>query len=441
MIWNRELECLSRADLGRLQAERLRATVERAAHRVNFYRDAFGRKGIGPSEIRSAEDVAKLPFTRKTDFRDTYPFGLFAVPREEVVRIHASSGTTGKPTVVGYTRADIEVWAEVCARSLAAAGARPGDAFQNAYGYGLFTGGLGMHYGGERMGLAVIPVSGGNTERQLLLIRDLRPRIVACTPSYALVLGDALRASGSSEHSVESFVLGAEPWTEEMRGRIEELWGADAVNIYGLSEVIGPGVSCECVEAKHGSHVFEDHFLAEIVRPGDETPLPHGEVGELVLTTLTKQAVPVIRYRTGDLCSLDPEPCACGRTHVRMSRVVGRVDDMIIIRGINVFPSQVESALVAFAELSAHYQLVVEREGHLDALTVRSEVTEAFAGRLGPAALEAGGGEVEGLVRRIGERLTAVTTLHSIEVRLVSPGELPRSEGGKLRRVVDRRKL
>jgi phenylacetate-CoA ligase len=323
----------------------------------------------------------------------------------------------------------------VCARSLAAAGAVPGDVFQNAYGYGLFTGGLGMHYGGERMGLTVIPVSAGNTERQILLLQDLRPRIFACTPSYALALAEALAERGidATGLGLATLILGAEPWTEEMRGRIEAAFAAHAVNIYGLSEVIGPGVSCECVEVKHGSHVFEDHFLPEIVDPETGEPKAPGEIGELVLTSLTKEALPIVRYRTGDLCSLDLEPCACGRTLARMSRIVGRADDMLIIRGVNLFPTQVEAVLVEFADLSPHYRLLVRREGELDAIAIEVEVTAELHGRAAESGLEP-------LRRDIGRRLAGVTMLTNVDIRFVAPGTLPRSEGGKLRRVVDERK-
>jgi len=400
---------------------------------VAFYRQAFEREGVRPEQIRTLADLRRLPWTRKTDLRDHYPFGLFAVPRDQVVRLHASSGTTGKPTVVGYTRADLQVWAEVCARCLAAGGGRPGDVFHNAYGYGLFTGGLGMHYGAELMGMTVVPVSGGNTERQLLLIQDFQPRVIACTPSYMLTLAEAALARGLDPRRLplRFAVLGAEPWTEAMRRQIERLLPVRALNIYGLSEVIGPGVSNECVEAQQGSHVFEDHFLVEVVDPRSGEPLPPGQVGELVFTTLTKEALPVIRYRTGDLASLDPSPCRCGRTLARMSLVVGRTDDMLIIRGINVFPSQVESVVVQFPELSPHYQLRITRERTLDDLEVRIEVDPS---RDGGAAAD--GGAV--LEARVAERLRGVVGIH-IRVSVVPPGSLPRSEGGKLRRVIDER--
>jgi len=438
MIWNPVAETMARAELGALQRTRLADIVARVYARVPFYRDAFDRAGVRPEQVRSLDDLRRLPFTRKTDLRDHYPFGLFAVPLEQVVRVHASSGTTGKPTVVGYTRADLGVWAEVCARCLAASGARPGDVFHNAYGYGLFTGGLGMHYGAELLGLTVVPVSGGNTERQLLLIQDFHPRVSACTPSYMLTLAEAAASRGIDTQSLtlRSAVLGAEPWTEAMRRQIERVLPVKAVNIYGLSEVIGPGVSNECVEAQRGSHVFEDHFLVEAVDPQSGEPVRPGEVGELVFTTLTKEALPVVRYRTGDLASLDAAPCVCGRTHVRMSLVVGRTDDMLIVRGINVFPSQVEAAVVQFAELSPHYEVVVTRERTLDALEVRVEVAPAAAGS--PGLLEKDAPAAEALRQRVTERLRGVLGIVA-RVTLKAPGTLPRSEGGKLRRVVDER--
>ena len=438
MIWNRTAETMPRPGLEALQRQRLADLVARVYARVPFYRESFDRAGVRPEQIRSLDDLRRLPFTRKSDLRDHYPFGLFAVPLDQVVRVHASSGTTGKPTVVGYTRADLGMWAEVCARSLAASGARPGDLFHNAYGYGLFTGGLGMHYGAELLGMVVVPVSGGNTERQLLLLQDFRPRVIACTPSYMLTLAEAASSRGiDARHlSLRSAVLGAEPWTEAMRREIERVLPLKAVNIYGLSEVIGPGVSNECVEAQQGSHVFEDHFLVEAVDPATGEPVRPGEVGELVFTTLTKEALPVIRYRSGDLASLDPAPCVCGRTFVRMSLVVGRTDDMLIIRGINVFPSQVEAVVVQFPELSPHYQLLVTRERTLDALEVRVEVAPAAAASLG--ALEETGGPAGALRERIAERLRGVVGI-AARITLQAPGSLPRSEGGKLRRVLDQR--
>jgi len=441
MIWSPEFETMPRRELQRLQLERLQRIVRYVYERVEPYRRRMEEAGVRPDDIRSLEDLVRLPFMQKSDFRDHYPFGLFAVPLDQVVRIHASSGTTGKPTVVGYTRNDLEVWSEVCARSLAASGGRPGDVVQNAYGYGLFTGGLGIHYGAERMGMTVIPVSAGNTERQILLLQDFGAHILTCTPSYALTLAEALHARGvrPGQLRLRCGVLGAEPWTEQMRQQIEQTLGIDAVNIYGLSEVIGPGVSNECVEAKDGAHVFEDHFLVEVIDPNTAEPLPYGEAGELVFTTLTKEAVPVIRYRTGDIASLNPEPCRCGRTFVRMSRVVGRTDDMLIIRGINVYPSQVEAAIVGLPQLRPHYQLVVTRERTLDELEVRIEVDDLYFQAMG-GALDPEDERVQTLLRRVYDALYGVLGI-TARVTLVPPGALPRSEGGKLRRVVDLRSL
>ncbi|MDR7385818.1 MAG: phenylacetate--CoA ligase [Armatimonadota bacterium] len=440
MIWNPEAETMPRSQLERLQLERLQAVVRYVYERVAPYRRRMQEAGVSPEDVRHLQDVGKLPFTTKQDFRDHYPFGLFAVPRDQVVRIHASSGTTGKPTVVGYTRRDLQVWAELCARCLAASGAQPGDVFQNAYGYGLFTGGLGMHAGAELMGLVVVPASGGNTERQVLLLQDFGARVLACTPSYALTLAEALLDRGvqPGQLPLRYGVLGAEPWTDAMRKQIEEKLGIAAVNIYGLSEVIGPGVSNECVEERNGSHVFEDHFLVEVVDPRTGEPLPYGREGELVFTTLTKEALPVVRYRTGDIASLNPEPCRCGRTFVRMSRVLGRTDDMLVVRGINVYPSQVEAALVGIPQLSPHYQIVVTRERTLDELEVRIEVDPSFHRSLGTA--EPDSPELASLRRRAEQALYGVLNLHA-KVTLAAPGSLPRSEGGKLRRVVDQRKL
>ena len=440
MIWTVPAETMPREELAALQRARLQALAGRVYTRVPFYRQAFDRAGVRPEQVRSLDDLRRLPFTRKADLRDHYPFGMLAVPLDQVARIHASSGTTGKPTVVAYTRADLGVWAEVCARCLAASGARPGDVFHNAYGYGLFTGGLGMHYGGELLGLTVVPVSGGNTERQLLLIQDLEPRVIACTPSYLLTLAEAAAAHGLDPErlSLRFAVLGAEPWTEGMRREIERRLPVKAVNIYGLSEVIGPGVSNECVEEQRGSHVFEDHFLVEVLDPATGEPVPPGEPGELVFTTLTKEALPVIRYRTGDIASLDPSPCACGRTHARMSLVIGRTDDMLVIRGVNVFPSQVESVVVQVAGLSPHYQLIVTRERTLDEMEVRIEVAPSLVDAAG--LFDARAPAAEALRARVVEGLRGVTGL-GLQVTLVAPGTLPRSEGGKLRRVVDRRRL
>ncbi len=435
MIWNEAMETMPRAEIERLQSSRLRELAMRVHENVPFYQKKFREAGIEPASIESLADLTRLPFTVKSDLRDHYPFGLFATPMEQVIRIHASSGTTGKPTVVGYTRKDIQTWAEVCARCLALSGARPGEMLQNAYGYGLFTGGLGIHYGAEHMGVTVIPVSGGNTARQVMLIKDFSPHIITCTPSYALTLVDRLMAEGLdlSSLKLKTFILGAEPWTQEMRKAIEARIPVDAVNIYGLSEVIGPGVSNECVEAKNGSHVFEDHFIVEAIDPGTGEPVPDGNPGELVFTTLTKEAMPLIRYRTGDLASLDREPCVCGRTHARMSRIMGRIDDMLIIKGVNVFPSQIETVLVGMDGLAPHHQIIVTRAKHQDHLEVRVEVTDRFEGMPDTPAWK-------DLNTKIRQGLHEMLGLN-VQVTLLTPGALPRSEGGKLSRVVDKRDL
>lgn len=435
MIFEPDQETMPREELEALQLERLRSLVSYLRERVPFYRERLESVG----EIGSLADLGRLPFTRKTDLRDTYPFGLLAVPREECVRVHASSGTTGKPIIVAYTRDDVDLFARVNARVLAMAGGEPGMTLHNAYGYGLFTGGLGLHYGGERLGMTVVPVSGGMTERQLLLIEDLRPDVITCTPSYALMLAQAFAERGVAPEdiSLRFACVGAEPWTEGMRAQIDGGLGIRSTNIYGLSEIIGPGVSNECVEARNGSHVNEDHFLPEIVDPESGEPVPDGEEGVLVFTTLTKQALPLLRYWTGDITSLDREPCRCGRTLARMALIAGRTDDMIVVRGVNVYPTQVESVLLRVPELMPHYRLVVTREGTLDEVEVEVEVTESYfgssGGKLGSPAAQPLGSRVEQLIRE--------TIGTSMRVTLLAPGSGPRSEGGKLARVDDRRRL
>jgi phenylacetate-CoA ligase len=425
VIYEPETETLPRERLLSLQADRLRSLIDYVKERVPLYRKRLA--DAEPEDIASLDDLRQLPFTRKDDLRDTYPFGLLAVPREELVRIHASSGTTGKLTVVGYTAADVDLFAQVNARCLAMAGAEPRMTLHNAYGYGLFTGGLGLHAGGERLGMAVVPVSGGLTERQLMLIEDLRPDVIACTPSYALTLAQAFAERGVAPNqlSLRFAVLGAEPWTDEMRGEIDAGLGVASSNLYGLSEVIGPGVSCECVEARSGMHVNEDHFIPEIVDAERGEPVGEGEEGVLVLTTLTKQALPLIRYWTGDITSLSPEPCVCGRTLVRMGRIKGRADDMLIIRGVNVYPTQVEAALLQLPELSPNYRIVVSRTGTLDEAEVEVEVADELVG--------------DPNLRSRAERALRGTIGCSISVALQPPGTVPRSEGGKLQRVLDRR--
>lgn len=432
MILDIDQETLPREDLQALQLRRLRATVERCYQTITYYREAMDELGVKPHHIQSVADVRLLPFTKKENLRENYPFGMFAVPTDQVVRIHASSGTTGKPTVVGYTRRDIHTWARVMARSLSAAGLRPGDRLHNAYGYGLFTGGLGLHYGAEELGVMVTPVSGGQTQRQIMLIRDFEPTGLSCTPSYALNLAETAEdlKVDLRKLPLRVGVFGAEPWTEEMRYELESRLGIDAIDIYGLSEVIGPGVGIECIEAKDGLHVFEDHFLIEAVDVDTGEPIPYGESGEIVITSLTKEAFPILRYRTRDISILNPAPCRCGRTHVRMKRVTGRTDDMLIIRGVNVFPSQVEAILMQTETLSPFYQLEISREGNLDLLTVNVE---------GSPPLVAQGQEA---MDRVGLKAQKdIKDFIGVTARVVvrRTGDLPRSEG-KAVRVIDRRK-
>ena len=431
MIFEPALETMRREDLGRLQLERLRALIATVREHVPLYRERL--EHVEPGEIRSLDDLRYLPFTRKDDLRDTYPLGMLATPRRELARIHASSGTTGKPTVVAYTAADLDLLGLVNARTLAMGGAEPGMTLHNAYGYGLFTGGLGLHAGGEKLGLNVVPVSGGMTERQLTLIEDLRPDVIACTPSYALTLAQAFREKGvgADEISLRYALVGAEPWTEHMRAEIDAGLGVRCTNLFGLSEIIGPGVSCECVEARSGAHVNEDHFLPEIVDPESGAPVAEGEEGVLVLTTLTKEALPLIRYWTGDICSLSSSPCSCGRTLVRMGPIVGRSDDMLIVRGVNVYPSQVGSVLGRVPELSPHFGLVVRRLGTLDEVEVLAEPRPEVIAAL-----------TDDRVRELSERTAALirdTIGCTMAVTLVGPGEAPRSDGGKIQRVQDLR--
>jgi phenylacetate-CoA ligase len=440
MIFEPELETLPREQLRALQSERLQSLLAYVKERVPLYRKRLA--AVEPGDIASVDELRRLPFTRKADLRDTYPFGMFAVPREELSRIHASSGTTGKLTVVGYTAADLELFARVNARSLAMAGAQPGMLLHNAYGYGLFTGGLGLHDGGERLGMVLVPVSGGMTERQLMLIEDFRPDIISCTPGYALTLAQAFRERGvmPAQISLRYALLGAEPWSEAMRSEIDAGLGVRSTNIFGLSEVIGPGVACECVEERAGSHVNEDHFLPEVVDRETGQPLPEGEQGVLVFTTLTKQALPLIRYWTGDLASLSSAPCTCGRTLVRMSRITGRADDMLIIRGVNVFPTQVEAALLQLPELTPNYRIVITRSGTLDEAEVEIEVSEAFLREAGTDSLASELDHVRDLRSRAERRLQESIGC-TLLVSLKAPGTVPRSEGGKLQRVLDRRTL
>ncbi|RTG92142.1 phenylacetate--CoA ligase family protein [Thermus scotoductus] len=444
-MYQPELETLSREKLRALQEERLSNIVAYVYERVPFYRRLLDEAGVDPKGVRTLEDLPKLPFTKKDHLRENYPFGLFAVPRERLARIHASSGTTGKPTVVGYTKNDLQVFAEVVARSLAAAGAKPGMMLHNAYGYGLFTGGLGLHGGAEALGMTVVPVSSGMTERQLMLIQDFRPEVISCTPSYAQTLAEEFRKRGVSPEalSLEYAVLGAEPWTEAIRKQVDEGLGVRSTNIYGLSEIIGPGVANECVEERQGSHIWEDHFLPEVVDPDSGEPLPEGQVGVLVFTTLTKEAMPLLRYWTGDLTFLTYEACSCGRTHVRMGPILGRTDDMLIIRGVNVYPTQVEAVLSGIPEVEPYYQIVVRREGTLDEAELKVEVSEAFFQEIGRKALSDEVIEADHRLHALREKVAHKIKDSigvSMKVTLLAPGEAPRSEGGKLRRVLDLRK-
>lgn len=432
MIWNESIECASRGELERLQSERLVETVSRVYHAVPAYRHKMQEAGLVPGDIRGIEDLHKLPFTTKGDLRDNYPFGMFTVPMSEIVRVHASSGTTGKPTVVGYTRKDLHTWAEVVTRSLCMAGVHRNDIVQVAYGYGLFTGGLGLHYGTENLGATVIPISGGNTEKQILLMQDFGTTVIACTPSYALFLAEVMRDMGIAPGSLQLKVgiFGAEPWSENMRREIEQKLGLKAIDIYGLSEIIGPGVSCEC-EEQAGMHINEDHFLPEIIDPLSLEPVSPGERGELVFTTITKEGIPLIRYRTRDLTRLTYEKCACGRTLVRMEKCFGRSDDMLIIRGVNVFPSQIESVLLEMSETEPHYLLIVEREGTLDTLKLMVEVQEQFFSDEIKV--------LEALRRKITQKLQSTLGI-SVDVKLVEPKTIERT-AGKARRVIDNRKI
>ena len=431
-IFNMDFETMPREALESIQLSRLKTTLERVYATVPFYRENFKKAGITPSDINSLNDLQKIPFTVKQDLRDNYPYGMFAVPMENVVRIHASSGTTGLPTVVGYTRRDIETWSELMARSLAAGGATSKDIVHNAYGYGLFTGGLGVHYGAERLGASVIPVSGGNTKRQIVIMRDFKPTVLTGTPSYILHLAEVADEMGVSfkDLNFKCGVFGAEPWSEDMRADLESKLDLKAIDIYGLSEIMGPGVSIECREAQKGLHIFEDHFIAEIINPETGEVLPYGETGELVFTSITKEAFPIIRYRTRDITALNPEPCICGRTHVRMNKVSGRTDDMLIIRGVNVFPSQIESVIMKSDNIQPHYQLVVDRIDNLDTLTVKVEVDQSvFSDKI--RALQT---MSQKLTHDIKEYLGV-----SAKVKLVEPKTIERSQG-KAIRVIDNRK-
>ena len=424
-------ECMPRAELADLQLERLKKSLERAYAKVPHYRRKFDAAGVKVEHLRSFDDLDLFPFTMKSDLRDNYPFSMLAVPRQDLLRLHASSGTTGRPTVVGYTRSDLDLWSDLMARSLACAGARPGDIVHNAYGYGLFTGGLGIHNGAERLGCTVVPVSGGSTERQVTLLRDFGADVLCATPSYALNIAEVAGTMGVDMRSlpVRCGVFGAEPWSEALRHDLEARFGISAVDVYGLSEILGPGVACECSAGQNGLHGWEDHFLFEVIDPKTLQRLPMGTPGELVITTLTKEALPMIRYRTRDITRLTDEPCVCGRTHARIMRVTGRDDDMIIIRGVNVFPSQIEALLVGFPDLAPHYQIVLTREGPLDAMTVEVELVQGTAS------------DDHSLTRKAAEIRHHLKSMIGVtcSVLVQKSGAVPRSEG-KAVRVKDLRK-
>ncbi|NLN38015.1 MAG: phenylacetate--CoA ligase [Smithella sp.] len=435
MIYNEEFETLPREALEALQLKRLKQVTERLYHNVGFYKKSFDKAGVTPASIKTLDDLKHFPFTTKQDLRDNYPFGLFAAPMSSVVRLHASSGTTGASTVVGYTQHDIAIWSELMARCYTAAGLTKNDVIHNAYGYGLFTGGLGAHYGAEKIGASVIPMSGGNTRRQITILQDFRPTAICCTPSYALNLAEQARAMDVDLHSlsVRAGIFGAEPWSENMRAEIEKAMGLTAFNIYGLSEIMGPGVAMECAEARDGMHIFEDHFLAETIDPETGEVLPPGEEGELVFTTLTKEAFPLVRFRTRDITRLIPQPCRCGRTHIRMGRVMGRSDDMLIIRGVNVFPSQIEAVLVGVEGLEPHYRLIVDREGTLDTLEIQVELSEMlFSGADEIKVLQ----NIERQLKKDMKDYLGITAV----IKLVEPRTIERSEG-KASRIIDRRVL
>ncbi|MBM9614742.1 phenylacetate--CoA ligase [Desulfobulbus rhabdoformis] len=433
MMWVEEIESLPRAGLESIQLKRLQALVHRMYDNVLPYKKKMDQAGVKPGDIQSLKDLSKLPFTTKDDLRENYPFGLFATPMDDVIRIHATSGTTGKPAVVGYTQADINLWASVIKRCLTMAGVTRGDMVHNAYGYGLFTGGLGAHYGIEALGATVIPVSGGNSKRQISIMRDFGSTVLLSTPSYALNLADAIADVGvdPEELKLRVGIFGAEAWSENMREEVERKLGLKALDIYGLSEVIGPGVSMECTHSEKGMHILEDNFLPEIIDPDTLEVLPYGETGELVFTTLTKEAFPLIRYRTKDISRLFLEPCGCGRTLIRMEKVTGRTDDMLIIRGVNVFPSQVEHVLVGIEGVEPHYQIEVTREGNLDVMSVLVEVSEqVFSDEI--RVLENLSKKIQGEIKD----MLGVTT----KVKLVEPRSIQRSEG-KAQRIIDRRKI
>lgn len=435
-MYHPEIETATRGEMEALQLERLKTTVERVYSNTPFYKEKFNQLGVSPADIQSLEDIRKLPFTVKFDLRENYPFGLFASPMEEVVRIHGSSGTSGKPTIVGYTKNDIEMWSELLARAIVAAGGRKSDIFHNAYGYGLFTGGIGLHYGAEKLGAAVVPISGGNTERQITLINDFKPRGLVGTPSYILTIAEKMEEMGidPATNGIEYGIFGAEPWSEEMRRALEEKLKIKAIDIYGLSEVMGPGVSIECYEAQDGLHLAEDHFFIEIIDPKTLEPVADGEDGELVITSLTKEALPIIRYHTGDITAITREKCICGRTTTRMTRVKGRTDDMLIIRGVNVFPSEIERELLQIEGLAPHYQIHLLKNKNLDEIEIHVELTHKLYEEVENDLTHP---TIQKLVKQIKHDLKN-SCLISVRLVIERCGSIPRSEG-KAKRVIDRR--
>ncbi len=432
MIWNEPMECMSRDQMYDLQSRRLRNLVTRVYHNVEFYRKKMQILGLEPGDINTVDDLAKLPFTTKQDLRDNYPFGLFATPKSEVVRVHASSGTTGKSTVVAYTRKDIDIFSEVVARALSCSGVTRNDTIQVSFGYGLFTGGLGLHYGAEKLGAAVVPASGGNTAKQITLLQDFGSTVLACTPSYAAYLAEAIAEAGinAEDLPLRIGVFGAEPWSQEMKIKIEDGLKIKAYDIYGLSEIIGPGVANNC-DCQNGLHIAEDHFVPEIIDPATLNPLAPGATGELVFTTVTKEAMPLLRYRTRDLSSLDYDPCGCGRTNVRMAKIFGRSDDMLIIRGVNVFPSQVESVLLEIPEAKPHYMLVVDRKGTMDTLEIQVEIDEKF---FSDEIVQ-----LNNIRNKIKHKVESILGI-SVIISLMEHKTIQRSEG-KAQRVIDKRKI
>lgn len=426
-----EIETASKVVMEQFQLKRLQETVKRVYDKVPFYKNKFDELGVKPEDIHSVSDIVRLPFTVKKDLRDHYPFGLFAVNQNELIRIHASSGTSGKATVVGYTKVDIKIWSELVARAIAISGGQPGEMLHNAYGYGLFTGGLGLHYGSEELGMVTVPVSGGNTDRQITIIEDFKPTVICCTPSYLLNLAERMEELGKNpkETSLKFGILGAEPWSEEMRHTIEQKLDIKACDIYGLSEVMGPGVSMECHEAQDGLHIAEDHFIVEVIDPNTLQPVPDGEDGELVFTSLTKEAFPIIRYRSGDIASINREKCKCGRTTVRMSRVKGRIDDMLIVRGVNVFPSEIEHFLLLEKDIEPHYQIHLFKKGSLQHIELQVEVTDELFNQIHG---DMNHGKINELEKHI-HHVIKNQCLISVDVNILQPKSIPRSEGKAVR--------